>query len=98
MKLVPRSVAATEVSGQEEEIAAKKVVHRRIEVTVERETVSVLMRGRSADCADGTSWREPGAETPEAKLPPPAAQSPVAQAEVSTPEDLGVQTIRKPAR
>jgi hypothetical protein len=92
MKLVPSSVPAADVSGKEKEIEAKNVVHRRIEVTVERETVSVLVPGRFADCADGAAGRETLDEGVE-----PTALAPVSPAEASVSEDQGRQGIRKSA-
>jgi len=44
MRILPRRAPTAEVSGRE--IHAKTIVHRRVEVTVERESVSILVRGQ----------------------------------------------------
>jgi hypothetical protein len=64
MNIIRRSVPATEVSGGE--ILSEPAVSRRIEVTVERETVTVLVRGQPSQ--DREARGSPG-DTPEAECP-----------------------------
>ncbi|MDR3676443.1 MAG: hypothetical protein P4N24_13205 [Acidobacteriota bacterium] len=70
MKSRPRIVAETEVAGKETD--AKAIVHRRIEVTVEREWVSMLMRGQAVNGPGGTVGEESAYEAPCKGPKPPA--------------------------
>jgi len=47
---------------------ARTISHRRVEVTVERETVSMLVPGRPADGAHGMAGGKSAPETPRLKL------------------------------
>ena len=83
-KILSRRAPPTEVNGKE--TAANPTVRRRVEVTVERETVSMLVRGRPPEGADRTAWEETWPEVPAKKLLPPA-QSLVLEAVAPVPED-----------
>jgi hypothetical protein len=87
-KLLSRIVAPTGVSEKHPDATPPPAVRRRVEVTVERETVSVLVRGAHAKDDVGSAREESGPEAPAKELPPPA-QSPVAHAEQRAPEDRG---------
>lgn len=73
-KLLSSIIPAKNVNGEKNEAAG--VVRRRVEVTVERETVSLRAPVQSAGSADGTTGGGSGLEAP-GKRPPPPAQSPV---------------------
>jgi hypothetical protein len=69
-----------ETKAESQEIATEPTVHRRVKVTVERETVTVLVRGQPGQAAaePQTIAVEPAcAEEPESRppeLPPPARE------------------------
>jgi hypothetical protein len=70
MNILRRRVPAVEAGGKE--INPAGTVHRRIEVTVEREVVSVLARGkRKGQSPDGAAS---GSESVPAELPLPREQ------------------------
>ena len=60
MKLRAQVIPATEVGGKE--TAGQSAVHRRIEIIVQRETVSIVVPGLSADEAGRTARGESGPE------------------------------------
>ena len=62
-RITARIIPAREVS--EKPINAKTIVHRRVEVTVERETVSILVPGKPVGDAGGTA----GAASAQAPRP-----------------------------
>jgi hypothetical protein len=70
MKILRRIVPPTEVTGKE--TGAKTTVHRRIEVTVERESVSILVRGQTVVGTEKTAGEESGPAAPTKKSQPPA--------------------------
>ncbi|MGA3328539.1 MAG: hypothetical protein ABSF45_29165 [Terriglobia bacterium] len=88
VNILSRIVPATGANAREME--AKPTVHRRVEVTVERESVSVLVPGQPAARAAGTAGAKSRTEAPCAELPPapltasptvaPATESPVGTA------------------
>ena len=66
--ILPRLAPPTEVSGKE--VPPETRVRRRVEVTVERETVSMLVRGQPASEAAGTTPGETVIETKATELQP----------------------------
>jgi len=83
MKILPRRVPPTEVSGAGPNATPK--ANRRVEVTVERESISILVRGQGGDGADESACGKSGPGAPCPELPPPA-QTPVVRPEASAPE------------
>lgn len=87
-KILSRIVPATGANAREME--AKPTVRRRVEYTVERESVSVLVPGPPAARAAGTASRKSRTEAPCRELPTapltasptkaPATESPVGAA------------------
>lgn len=67
-KIVSRIVAAAGVQGKE--VGAKAIVHRRVELTVERESVSVLVAGIGIDGALEAARTRSGPEAPWLELSP----------------------------
>jgi hypothetical protein len=86
VKILPRWAPAKEVRGKETEAAT--LVHRRVEVTVERESVWILAPGQSADAAEGTAGGKDGLEATCKELQAPA-QPPALPAEAPAPEGRG---------
>jgi len=83
MEIISRIVPPTEVRGKE--AGPKTMVHRRVEVTVERETVSMWVRGPLPEGTEGAAWREVGPDEAAKELPS-AAQSPVLEVLAPVPE------------
>jgi hypothetical protein len=81
MRILARQARATEVTGK----ATETLMHRRVEVTVERESVWVLTSSQPTDDAKGNSCGEDGREATGKELQPQLAQSPAAQTEAPTP-------------
>lgn len=69
-KLLPGIVPAMGVP--EKEFDDKPLVRRRVEVTVERESVSILVPSQPAERASDTGRAESSPEAPRPELPPPA--------------------------
>ena len=69
-KILPRRADPTEVSGKE--VPPETRVRRRVEVTVERETVSMLVRGQPAGDAAGPTPGETVIEIEATELQPAA--------------------------
>ena len=55
-KIVPRKALATQSGRDKHE--AETVMNRRVQVTVERETVSMWVRGKPAEGAGGRNWEQ----------------------------------------
>lgn len=70
VKALTRTVAPAEVGGK----AAEPIVRRRVEVTLERETVWMLVRGQSPERAQETAREEPGADSPALQALPAAPE------------------------
>ena len=72
-RILPCRAPSTEVRGRE--VQPETRVRRRVEVTVERETVSMLVRGQSAGEAAGTTPGETVIEIEATELPPAVPSS-----------------------
>jgi hypothetical protein len=68
-RITARIIPAAEVN--EKEMNARTIVHRRVEVIVERESVSIRIPGQAAQGASGAASEAPG-EPP----PPPRSLKP----------------------
>jgi hypothetical protein len=68
-RILPPLAIARE--GGKEEKEANVTVQRRVEITVEREVVSMVAPARYADAADRTAGGERHPDTPLLELPPP---------------------------
>lgn len=66
-KILSRIVPATRVQGKQ--FGATPLVHRRVVVTVERETISILVPGQPG--ANGMAYGKGGPAPPCPDLPPP---------------------------
>jgi hypothetical protein len=56
--------------------AVESSVNRRVEVTVERETVTILVRGQPAQSQQTAASERAGAESERLELPPPVPELP----------------------
>jgi hypothetical protein len=76
MDILRRGVPAAE--GNTKEISPDRTVHQRVEVTVEREVVSILVRGQPKDGAQQPAGggAEPEAAPPKLPAPLPATDNP----------------------
>jgi hypothetical protein len=68
VNILSRIVPATGANARE--LEAKPTVHRRVEVTVERESLSVLVPGQPAACTTGTASGKSQTEAPRLELLP----------------------------
>jgi len=66
MKLIPPKLGPTESNSGKTD--AGRQVHRRIEITVEREIVSVLVKGRPESGAADQAWDRAGPESEPVQL------------------------------
>jgi hypothetical protein len=71
MNILPRNVPAAETNSKKG--SARATASRRIEVTVERETINMLVRGEFKENEKGASTGAAGPDSRRLKLPPPAA-------------------------
>jgi hypothetical protein len=74
MNILRRSVRAAEAAARKD-VAAQTTVNRRIEVTVERETVTMLVRGQPAHNEQEAVLEKDQTEATRLELPPPAPTS-----------------------
>jgi hypothetical protein len=70
MNILRRGVPETKEDGRKG--AAETTVSRRIEVTAERETVTVLVRGQPAQSQEAPAFQRAAPESGRPALPPPA--------------------------
>ena len=70
MTILRRKAPAAKVDARENE--AEPIVHQRIEITVEREWISMLVRKQAGATRQEPAREQPGAEEPLLELPPPA--------------------------
>jgi hypothetical protein len=68
VKILSRIVPTTGAHGKE--FDARTIAHRRVEVTVERESVSALVPGQTADHAGRTASGKSRTEAPYPESPP----------------------------
>jgi hypothetical protein len=68
--ILRRGVPATIANSKKG--SAEAIVNRRIEVTVERETVTMLVRGQPKENQDGPASGKDRPESDRLELPPPA--------------------------
>jgi len=68
MNILRRSLQPTEVDGRESRTARTR--SRRIQVTVERETVTMLVRGQPVEADEPPALQRTGMESKLPKLPP----------------------------
>jgi hypothetical protein len=79
MNILRRGVSVKETRNDEK--SGEEITHGRIEVTVEREWVSMLVRGQPKEGAKESASGDSGTESGPPKLPAPshAAQDPAAR-------------------
>ena len=73
MSILRRGVPAAKAASVKS--VAEAPLSRRVEVTVERETVTVLVRGQPKDNEEGPASGNDGPESKLLELPPPAPAS-----------------------
>ena len=71
---------ARALEGGRDEKGTNVTVRRRVEITVEREVVSMVLPARYADAADRTAGGERHPDTPLLELPPPEPPAQLADA------------------
>jgi hypothetical protein len=88
MNILRRGIPALEAAGRK--VAAEATLNRRIEVTVERETVTLLVRGLPKDGRDERASGGSGPESESQELPPPAPALKIPFATCPTCGSLGM--------
>ena len=73
MNILRRGVQAVKAAGKKN--AAQATVSQRIEISVERETVTVLVRGQPQGNVEGPASGKDEPESRRPELPPPASDS-----------------------
>ena len=73
MNILRRGVQAVKAASKKN--AAQATVSQRIEITVERETITVLVRGQPQGNVEGPACEQDEPESRRPEMPPPASES-----------------------